>query len=251
MVTLKRRIDRLPFAPIAAIMFGAAAAALVAEAPVALLERGVIAIGLPQFLAIAEPPLGLKARLLAIALVFLAVTGLLWLVLRPFERWLERDRRRRTPWADGGYAVSNAAPAPVDMRRKPIFAPDELGAPLMSDAALASVAPPLDPVPELEAPIAEAELAETEGAPLPVASPWTPTTSPDGETSIHALIRRLESGLARRGGGSEPDPDSGPGPGIAAPLALAREWIVRDAAADTGADGAGSPLSQLRRLAFR
>lgn len=251
MVTITRRVARLSLAPVAAAMFGVAAAILVAAVPVSMFESAVMATGLPQALSIAEPPLGLKARILAVILAFLGVAALSWVAIAPFERWLDRDRRRRTPWADDGYAYADDdALVPVDAARKPILATDELGAPLMSDAALATVAPLADD-PELAAPIVEDELllvAETDAeTPAPL-DPWTPTTPADGETSIHALIRRLEAGLARRGGG-DPDPDSP----VPAPLSLSDDWIVRedDTRASRRSDDFSATLGSLKQFAWR
>lgn len=256
MVTITRRVARMNFAPFAAVVFGAAAAILVAAVPVSMFESAVMATGLPQALSIAQPPLGLKARILAIALVFAAVAAFSWLVIAPVERWLDRDRRRRTPWADEGYAGFDESNAPVDAMRRPILATDELGAPLMSDAALETV-PPLpdfavvEADPLLEAPIEDEELRlssdqETQLVP----EPWTPTTPADGETSIHALIRRLEAGLARRGD-SDPDPDMPD----AAPLALEDDWIVDEAPArqprSSDDDDFGPALATLKRFAWR
>ncbi len=262
MVTVKRsRIDRISFAAGFALIFGVAAALLVIGTPVALFERAVMATGIPQLLAIASPPLGLKARILAIIVSFLAVAAGSWLVFRPFERWLERGRRRRTPWSDGGYARADSAVSSVDQRRKPIFAPDELGAPLMSDEALTTVPPPLDLPPELAAPITEDELMLTnaeapfalapepapEPALMPAPEPFVPTTPRDGETSIHALIRRLEAGLARRG---NPDPD--PGSASSAPPSATLSSQDKAASARRRRDDeAGDAFSQLRRLAHR
>jgi len=256
MVTITRRVAHMNFAPFAAVMFGAAAAILVAAVPVSMFEDAVMATGLPQTLSIAQPPLGLKARILAIALMFVAVASLSWLVIAPVERWLDRDRRRRTPWADEGYAGTDANAAPVDAIRRPILATDELGAPLMSDAALETV-PPLpefavvEPDPMLEAPIDEEELVQSPEVETPAApEPWMPTTPADGETSIHALIRRLEAGLARRGD-NDPDPDMPD----AAPLALEDEWIVGEAPARqprSSDDGDFGPaLATLKRFAWR
>jgi hypothetical protein len=269
MVTIKRRVARLAVAPVAAIMFGLAAAILVAAVPVSMFESAVMATGLPQALSIAEPPLGFKARVLAIILAFVAVAALSWLAITPVERALARDsRRRRTPWADDGYPADDdqTSHAPVEQARKPIFAPEELGAPLMSDAALAAVAPVADafgPDDEaLDAPIDDNELllmpdAEPDAVPdarraePQVLEPWVPVTSPTGETSIHALIRRLEAGLAKRGG-TDPDPDAPK----AAPLALADEWIVdagtplADDRRESG-EGLKSALFELKRFAWR
>jgi hypothetical protein len=195
MVTLARRASRIPFAPVVAILFGIVAAILVAATPQWLFERGVVSSGLPGILAAATPPLGLMARLLAIATTFLAITVLLWAVLGPLTARLEGRVRARTPWRDAGYDT----PVPEDSDlfiapRRPIFAPEELGAPLMSDEAIAVVPEP--------------ETTSDEEAVL------EPLVSPSLDTSIAALIRRLEDGLARR---RKPDPDSPSGAALPLP----------------------------------
>lgn len=245
MVTVRRRVDRIPFAPVVALMFGLGVAVLVAAAPGALFERAVTATGVPQLVSFARPPLGVTARLIAVVLAFVVVSGLFWLALLPVERWLDRDRRRRTPWRDEGYASIDLADGdPVAARRAPIFAPRELGAPLMSDEALAT-ASGLEPDPLLDAPVTDAELAVR---PTSDPEPWVPTTSPDGETSIHALIRRLEEGLARRGGGRDPDP----GAMAAPPLDLSTDWALGDAGAPTRQDPESRyDFRALRALAWR
>jgi hypothetical protein len=220
MVTLARRAQRIPFAPVVAVLFGIAAAILVAAVPQWLFESGVVASGLPSVLAAAAPPLGLLARLLAIALAFAGVGFLFWAFLTPVTRLFEAKARARTPWRDGGYDGSYDADAgalrddPLPPRR-PIFAPEELGAPLMSDEAIAPLVTVAEP--EVVLPI-EAELA----APL-AAEELTPVVpAPDNsDNSITALIRRLEDGLARRAA-DDANPD-GPGNGA---MPLSRSWIV-------------------------
>jgi hypothetical protein len=197
MVTLARRASRIPFAPVVAILFGIVAAILMAAVPQWLFERGVVASGLPGVIAAAAPPLGLLARLLAVAASFLVVTVILWAFLGPVAARLDDRVRQRTPWRDAGYD----APVPEDSDlfvapRKPIFAPEELGAPLMSDEAItARVAadPPaahVEPDPVVE-PVITPVVADDE-------PPHEPLVSPRTDNSITALIRRLEEGLARR-----------------------------------------------------
>lgn len=206
MVTLARRAARIPFAPAVAVLFGAVAAILVAAMPQGLFEQLVAATG------VATPPLGLAARLIGVALAFVLVAGPLWLLLTPIERRL--DRRARTPWHDEGYDVVAAA-KPETTRRRPIFAPAELGAPLMSDEA---IAPP--PAPEVE-PEVEAALE----MPLSAAEFELPPETPGQiDNSIQGLIRRLEAGLARR---ALEDPD--PGAPHGEPLPLSADWIMDDA----------------------
>jgi hypothetical protein len=214
MVTLARAAQRIPFAPVVAVIFGIAAAVLVAAMPQWLFESGVVASGLPTVIDAAAPPLGMVARILAIALAFGGVAFLFWVVLTLLTRLFDAQARARTPWRDAGYNAdaSTARSDPLPPRR-PIFAPDELGAPLMSDEAIALQLPIADPdisLPieaELSAPLVEEELAPVVAAPV------------DPDNSIAALIRRLEDGLARRTGD---DPD-GPGGGA---MALSRSWIV-------------------------
>lgn len=247
MVTLARRASRIPFAPVVAILFGIVAAILMAAVPQWLFERGVVASGLPGFVAVATPPLGLLARLLAVAASFLVVTLLLWAFLGPIAARLEGRVRQRTPWRDAGYD----APVPEDSDlfiapRKPIFAPEELGAPLMSDEAMAArfepVAAPVVEVPHIEAKPVEAKPVEEEPA-------HEPLVSPKLDNSIATLIRRLEDGLARRRAAG---PDK---PGGAAMPVVDQQPLddaigsANDAVADDDAAGFRQALGMFRRSA--
>ena len=210
MVTLARRAQRIPFAPVVAVLFGTVAAILVAALPQWMFESAVVASGLPTVLAAAAPPLGLVARLLAIALAFGGVSFLVWALLAPVTKFFEAKARARTPWRDAGYDADSIMmrdnPLPP---RRPIFAPDELGAPLMSDEAIAPVVPFLGSDPDLAVPVGFGELQPMMAAPVQT------------DNSIAALIRRLEEGLARRAS-NDTDPD---GSGTAA-MPLSRSWIV-------------------------
>ncbi len=248
-----RRSARIPFAPVVALMFATAVAIVVAAVPIALFERAIMKTGLPALVSIAGPPLGLKARIFGIVVAFAAAGGIAWLVATPIARVLEADRRRRTPWADAGYLRDDGDIPDVDARRRPIFATDELGAPLMSDAAL-SAPPPLELAAELEAPLTVEEFApsgenigEDGDAPKPLNAAIAPAepTHVD-QNSIAALIRRLEAGLAKRGL-DDPDP-SAPAP---APLPLSSDWIVAkaDSEAPDEPSNLRSALGTLRRLA--
>jgi hypothetical protein len=57
-------IDRIPLAPLSALLMGAAVAFFCFAMPVALLERLVLASGAPAIIAAAAPPLGATARML-------------------------------------------------------------------------------------------------------------------------------------------------------------------------------------------
>ena len=189
MIRLARRASRIPFAPVVAILFGIVAAILMAAVPQWLFERSIVNSGLPTLIAAASPPLGLLARLLAIVSAFLVIAIALWAVLGPITTHLENRARARTPWRDAGYdePVREADDLFIAPRR-PIFAPEELGAPLMSDEAVASAAPLAAP----DNDIARAIWAHAD-----------PLVSPKADMSIAALIARLEEGLARR---RDPDP---------------------------------------------
>lgn len=218
MIKLARRASRIPFAPVVAILFGVVAAILMAAVPQWLFERGVVASGLPGIIAAATPPLGLLARMLAIAASFLVITLVLWGVLGPLTARLEGRARVRAPWRDAGY--DPPIPEDADLYvapRKPIFAPEELGAPLMSDAAVAAM-PPVT-MPAATPPAPEVEPASE------------PLVSPQVDTSIAALIKRLEDGLARRRS-SDRDPPGGAAP---APASEARESMAD--APETGGIG--------------
>jgi hypothetical protein len=164
------------------------------------------------------------------------VAFLFWALLTPLTRLFDAKARARTPWRDAGYddnadvMRSNSLPP-----RRPIFAPDELGAPLMSDEAIAQPALLVEPdisLPieaELAAPLVEEELATVVFAPV------------DPDSSITSLIRRLEDGLARR---SSENPD-GPGNGA---MALSRSWIVpENVEAPPTVDNAADDDSTLRQ----
>ena len=279
----KRRsiIDRLPLAPVFALMFGTAVAIVIAATPQWVFEGAIASTGLGNFLDVARPPLGLKARLLAVVLGFALVAILVWLAVTAVQRLIDGP----VPQANDGFddeldlgAYVDSLP-PVDAPRRPIFADKELGAPFMSDEALTSVAvPPLvltppevdaepEPVLVLEAPesVVEVEADQSEttvptvaqdpilAAPLDVAEFDLPPVADEpetvpGETSIDTLIRRLEAGLARRAG---PPPPSSPTP-AANPLGAMREWMIGNRQTDEDNDpGSARALDTLQRLAAR
>lgn len=252
MVTLARRAARTPLAPVVAVMFGVVAAILMAAVPGWMFDRAVLETGLPSILPLAAPPLGITARVIAVGLAGLLVGGLLWLVLTQIEVMLKKARNSRAPWHDAGYSPADSV-TNFEGRRRPIFAPVELGAPLMSDEAIA-FAPAIEPTfespfvdePELEAPLSASEFD------LPPLD-----TDEEDDNSIQALIRRLENGLARRAA-NDPGPDS-PTSALG-PRPISSDWIVHDNEADTtddanGGDADGGDVRQflgtLKKLASR
>lgn len=244
----KRRnfISRLPLAPVFGLLFGTAVAVVIAVAPQWRFEQAIDATGLSSMLSVARPPLGLKARLLAIALGFALVAILVWLSVAAVERLLAPPVARGSRPDDIGrddaghddaldLAEFADVPAPVDVPRRPIFADRELGAPLMSDEALTRVVAPLAPEPSPLVDVATGVTPSSLNAPLDltefdvVVPPEEPALLA-GESSIEALIRRLEAGLARRAGPPTPPPSgSADQLGVMRDMmALNREREVRD-----------------------
>lgn len=118
-----KQLQRLPFAPVVALMFAAVAALLVLATPVWLLEHAVLAAGLPDVLPAAAPPLGTKARFL---LVFLAGGGaavVAFVAAFPF-----RNAKLRKPQA------VTVQPLRRDAEEAPIFnRPSVFSAPVLED----------------------------------------------------------------------------------------------------------------------
>ena len=118
-----KQVQRLPFAPVVALMFAAVAAILVLATPIWLLEHAVLAVGLPDVLPAAAPPLGSKARFL---LVFLASGGaavLAFVAAFPF-----RNAKSRKPQA------VTVQPLRRDADEAPIFKrPSVFAAPVLED----------------------------------------------------------------------------------------------------------------------
>ena len=219
-MTLARTLARIPLAPVIAVMFGVAAATLVALTPQWRFESMIASSGLGDLVSVARPPLGMKARLLAVVAAFVTVACILYVAARAFAM-LGRvaQRPRRTPSDDALDLAAFLAPETIVPTRKPIFADRDLGAPLMSDEALGWVEePPViprfvdsepveavaepEPTIDLAAPlrIEEFELPAAEPDALPVAE------ISDEDDSIAALVARLEAGLARRDAPQRPRP---------------------------------------------
>lgn len=141
-------VHNLPFAPVAAAIFGLGAAAFVFAIPVYYVERMAEVSGLASVLPAARAPLGNTAQgLIALAMAF-GTFVVMWLILRPVEKLFKRRKAERKERSfrfgrkqPGSMPDADDVPltaAETVSARKPIFAQAELGAPLMSDAALVS-----------------------------------------------------------------------------------------------------------------
>lgn len=261
-------IQRLPLGPIFAAMFGAAAIVLVAATPDWLFEATVVSSRIGDVLSVAQPPLGIKARLLAIFVAFAGAALIGWLAGYGVERLLSEPRAPKPVAEEDALDLSDFAvelPS-IAAPRRPIFADRELGAPLMSDEALTTGAVFAEPFPAFDPSLFEDEpiddplfadkVSEPFGdttlqAPLAIEefdvppTPEEPETLP-GESSIDALIRRLEAGMARRAGPQPPHPGA---PAVAVPVASHRDWMVREPDAASFDEDATRALSTLRRMA--
>jgi hypothetical protein len=155
MAIVLKRASRLPFAPIVAGVFAGVAGILVAAAPAWMLEQLVDRIGLATVLPAAAAPLGLKARAL-IAIVSALLAGLTtWAVMIPVEKLLSRPKAR--PFEVAPLQPMPVTDAPASMagfNRPPIFADRELGAPFMSDEALAVA--PIERAEDADSPVIDA-----------------------------------------------------------------------------------------------
>jgi hypothetical protein len=80
-----KHLQRLPFAPVVALMFAAVAVLLVLATPLWLLEHAVLAAGLPDVLPAAAPPLGSKARILLVLLAGAGAAVIAFLAAFPFR----------------------------------------------------------------------------------------------------------------------------------------------------------------------
>lgn len=278
----KRRnfIDRLPLAPVFALLLGAAVAIVIVSIPQWRFEQAIEWTGLGSMLSVARPPLGLKARLLAVMLGFALVAIIVWFAVTAVERALAL----RVAQDDDEEFIDLSAFAeslpPLERPRRPIFADKELGAPFMSDEALMTVPAPLPvfsptqamptqplvdvvapragPVPQvlIETPALEAllDVAEFDLPPAPPAFPEAP-----GESSIDTLIRRLEAGLARRAGPRSPTPPSSDPPSpTPSPIPVMHDLLERERETEyhRQADGpnetaSARALDTLGRLAAR
>jgi hypothetical protein len=190
----------LPLAPLIALVAGGLAALGVAMIPVPALESLVMDSGLPSVLAMAEPPLGLTARL-AVALGSGAFVGaFMWL-----SAFILLGSRGLTIGGDAEPVDAREVAVPVLRRadahpdappRPPLLATRDLGRPFLEVRAAApevedekvdfdAIFPPRPITPTPAEPVAEAVEAPIVQAPEPVAE--APESHESHDT--HALAR--------------------------------------------------------------
>lgn len=139
----------LPVASTAAVVVGLATAAAFALVQGAVLDRLVMASGLPAVIAAAEPPLGITARAVLITLGGGFMGLLVWFALSP----LVGGKRVTLHWPAGSRGDEGESDAPPVLRRgdahpdapprAPLFAHRDLGTPFL-DIHARMVAGPLD-----------------------------------------------------------------------------------------------------------
>ena len=273
------RID-VPLAAAAGLAVGFALFVM----PGDLLSQAVEASGMPQFLAAAQPPLGIKAR----ALVALAGTIGAFAVLFALLRILSgkgRPAPRRREEADTDSELEPAAPRlrradvhPDAPARRPILAARDLGEPAPREPATQPFWRPDDfPAEPEEAPDESAETEDTEqaGDTLDLAGPEIEILQPEAfaaaaeeparapeelapppgidDSSLPDLMARLERGLARRlrQKGVFPAPEAAP---VAEPEPIAEPAQIRPSApafAPEGDDRLRSAIENLQKMAAR
>jgi hypothetical protein len=247
-------LNKLPFAPIVAALFALIAIGFIAAMPYWLFVKTVAESGLPSIIPAATPPLGDKARIVAMALAGLLTGAVTWLLAKIAERFLF-TRKPKVRARGGRIDASEPIIATDERKRKigsrpPLFAQDELGAPLMSDEAIDHAREELI----LDAPVAEAadelvltppevdtvdgdeameltevldmapedviDLAETEPEPVAIPEAVAVAVAPEpfaetpqaavDDLPLAALMARLENGLAKRPANTPPLGDIGP-----------------------------------------
>ena len=208
--SIARSLENVPFVPVASALFGIVSGILMLATPAWLFERNVVASGLPSILAAAAPPLGNKAQIMAAIVAVICTSFTLWLVSLVLGRLakvkLSAHRRARIE-SDSEHV--EYAPHPDAPVRRPLFAESDLGAPFMSDEAIAHARDQLvygagaedDPEPPEQS---SGEGARDRAEPLE-----QPTLQAASETltlatviadpaSIAGLLDRLERALERR-----------------------------------------------------
>jgi hypothetical protein len=210
--SLARLLDKVPFAPVVAVLFGLVAAILILATPGWMFERMVVASGLPGLVHAAAPPLGDKARVLAAIVALSAVAGILWFILALPDML----RTPGIPQSRGHRIEPDYDPDETSIRfdaliRRPLFAEADLGAPFMSDEAVAHARDELvldtlapdeeagiaEPVENTVAPAMSADPVEQAQDAQPQQEP-DPIAAAQDQRTTSGLLDRLERALERR-----------------------------------------------------
>jgi hypothetical protein len=187
-----KTLAKVPFAPVVAAMFGIITLILIFMTPGWLFERMVVASGLPSLIAAAQPPLGETARKLTAIAGGLGVFASLWLGLGLLRAFIRRNAPPKARGSRIDAAVPVAQTPITKQKREPIFAERELGAPFMSDEAIASVA---ESVPSVEV---EPEASQPEVAGQPFLLDRIAPRPAEEKQKLSDELARLQSALDRR-----------------------------------------------------
>lgn len=179
---MRSDLNKLPFAPVVGAMFGAVAGVLVMATPHWLFEQTIGGSFLPAVISAAAPPLGAKAHIMSAILAIVAVGGLVWLAVSQAEKLLAA-KKPIEPAEPAARAPSIALL--TESKPRPIYAEADLGAPFMSDEAMAF---------GLEELVLDSTMIETIGPPAPVPAP-PPAAVVE---SVRAMLERLEEAVERR-----------------------------------------------------
>lgn len=208
--SLARSLEKVPFVPVTAVLFGMVAGILMLATPVWLFERNVVASGLPNIVAAAAPPLGDKAQIMAAIVAALGTACLFWLVPTMLGRLVKANRAKREGAGMESDSEHLERPVHPDAQgRRPLFAESDLGAPFMSDEAIAhardqlvsdaSIAEDPEPLEQFSDEAALDLVEQFEEPPLQSPSETLTLAAVAGDqTSIAGLLDRLESALERR-----------------------------------------------------
>lgn len=208
----------IPIAPTGAVVAAMLVAAAALVVPQAWLDAAVVSSGLPAIFPAAEPPLGLTARLALMVTGGSAAGTLTWSVLNalfgvraltprlplPVRRDVHPDAPKRGPL----LATRELGTPFHEVKAKP-RQPAERSLPRNLDAPLAYFDPgaipaaPAAPIPLVKpliqpAPGPAPTLVLAAGERIETFELTTPIAAPDTDATIHALLARLERGVASR-----------------------------------------------------
>jgi hypothetical protein len=195
-----KSMAKVPFAPVVAAMFGVITLILIFMTPSWLFERMVVASGLPSLIAAAQPPLGETARKLSAIAGGLGVFASLWLALSLLRAAIKRNMPPKARGSRIDAAIPVAESNIIKRKREPIFAERELGAPFMSDEAIAVAANIAPAAPAVAEPAADPEptITPSTSEQGPLSLDRIAPASVTQEKGLASELTRLEAALERR-----------------------------------------------------